>query len=216
MYIFQTKISVLALVTACLANKNIDMQTKTQTNSGLPATYKAEVVRSSALGVVYSRTASGGNKPPCNPATSAQKPTPADQERAFTSTPTAAHTTGYQAVVDKWRSRMGLKSLVNNAELESNAMNTVISSNGQMVHKLNSGTYGQVLAPGSQEDFENIFVHGWLCEMPTLRGLRGVCSAESDGWAYNGQTEHAEILTSGRYSKIGCALFARICCCDLA
>ncbi|KAF1343757.1 hypothetical protein EJ07DRAFT_147854 [Lizonia empirigonia] len=111
---------------------------------------------------------------------------------------------------------MGMKNLVNNAKLESNAMDTVVSSNGQMVHKLNPGTYGQVLAPGSHEDFENVFVHGWLCEIPTLRGLHGVCSAQSDGWAYDGQTGHAEILTSGSYSKIGCASFAGIWCCDLA
>jgi hypothetical protein len=111
---------------------------------------------------------------------------------------------------------MGMKPLANDAKLQSNAMDTVVSSNGQMVHKLNPGSYGQVLAPGNADDFEHVFVGGWLCEMPSLPGLDGVCATQSEGWAYEGQTGHAEILTSDNYSKIGCALHAGIWCCDLA
>lgn len=128
----------------------------------------------------------------------------------------SATSSGYQAVVDTWRAKMGLKPLANDSKLQSNAMDTVVSSNGQMVHKLNPGSFGQVLAPGNADDFEHVFVGGWLCEIPTLPGLDGVCSTQSDGWAYNGQTGHAEILTSDNYSKIGCALHAGIWCCDLA
>lgn len=123
---------------------------------------------------------------------------------------------GYMAVVDRWRATMGLEALRNNATLEANAMDTVVSSNGQMVHKLGPGTFGQVLAPGSIGDFEHVFVGGWLCEIPSLPGLQGVCATQSDGWAYNGQTGHAKILVSEEYSDIGCALYAGIWCCDLA
>ncbi|KAJ4378908.1 hypothetical protein N0V86_005784 [Didymella sp. IMI 355093] len=130
--------------------------------------------------------------------------------------PSAPSDSGYQAVVDTWRAKMGMKPLANDAKLQANAMDTVRASNGQMVHKLNPGSYGQVLAPGNADDFEHVFVGGWLCEMPNLPGLDGVCSTQSDGWAYAGQTGHAEILTSDNYSKIGCALHAGIWCCDLA
>lgn len=124
--------------------------------------------------------------------------------------------TGYMSVVTHWRGKMGLKALMDDAMLGNNALDTVVSSNGKMVHKLNSGTFGQVLAPGNAEDFEHVFVGGWLCEIPTLPGLDGICSTASDGWAYNGQTGHARILISDDYSKIGCAMHAGIWCCDLA
>jgi hypothetical protein len=154
-----------------------------------------------------------------------QAPVPSSTKAAATSAAPAPSSaapapsstaSGYQAVVDTWRAKLGLKALANDAKLQSNAMDTVVSSNGQMVHKLNPGSYGQVLAPGNADDFEHVFVGGWLCEIPTLPGLDGVCSTQSDGWAYNGQTGHAEILTSDNYSKIGCALHAGIWCCDLA
>ncbi|KAJ4313296.1 hypothetical protein N0V94_007022 [Neodidymelliopsis sp. IMI 364377] len=148
-----------------------------------------------------------------------EAPAPSSTKKAATSAapaPSAAPDSGYQGVVDTWRKKMGLKALANDAKLESNAMDTVVSSNGQMVHKLNPGSFGQVLAPGNADDFEHVFVGGWLCEIPTLPGLDGVCSTQSDGWAYEGQTGHAEILTSDNYSKIGCALHAGIWCCDLA
>lgn len=148
-------------------------------------------------------------------------PAPSSTKEAATSAapspaPSAAPASGYQGIVDTWRAKMGMKPLINDAKLESNAMDTVVSSNGQMVHKLNPGSFGQVLAPGQADDFEHVFVGGWLCEIPTLPGLDGVCSSASDGWAYNGQTGHAEILTSDNYSKIGCALHAGIWCCDVA
>ena len=122
----------------------------------------------------------------------------------------------YMAVVRRWRTKMNLKPLAYDRVLESNAMDTVKTSNGVMSHKLNPGTFGQVLAPDEGNDFEHVFVGGWLCEMPALPGLDAVCAEQSVGWAYNDQTGHAEILTSDGYSRIGCALHAGIRCCDLA
>ncbi|KAH6642546.1 hypothetical protein C7974DRAFT_104243 [Boeremia exigua] len=145
----------------------------------------------------------------------APAPAPSSTQAATSAAPVPT-ASGYQGVVDTWRAKMGLKPLANDAKLEANAMDTVVSSNGQMVHKLNPGSFGQVLAPGNADDFEHVFVGGWLCELPGLPGLDGVCATASDGWAYNGQTGHAEILTADNYSKIGCALHAGIWCCDVA
>ncbi|CAO2648534.1 Nn.00g078010.m01.CDS01 [Neocucurbitaria sp. VM-36] len=147
------------------------------------------------------------------PEPTSEAPAPTTTTQAPAPAPTAS---GYQGIVDTWRAKMGMKALINDAKLESNAMDVVVSSNGQMVHKLNPGTFAQVLAPGTADNFEHVFVGGWLCEIPTLPGLDGVCATQSEGWSYQGQTGHAEILTSDSYSKIGCALHAGIWCCDLA
>lgn len=129
----------------------------------------------------------------------------------------AAPASGYQGVVDTWRSKMGLKPLKNSAKLQGNALDCVKSSPGKMSHKLNPGSYGQVLAPGGPDDFEHVFVGGWLCEMPSIAGLgEETCRKQSVGWDYAGQTGHAEILTAPNYSEIGCANYDGIWSCDLA
>lgn len=123
---------------------------------------------------------------------------------------------GYMGIVSEWRAKLGLKDLEHSAQLESNAYDTCQSGHGQMVHKLNPGTMGQTLAPGEMKDFEHVFVGAWLCEMPNMPGLDGVCAQQSQGWTYGGQTGHAEICTSPSYSKIGCACVEGICGCDFA
>lgn len=149
-------------------------------------------------------------------------PTPAPApEPTPTPTPSpspspAPSTGGYMDVVTEWRAKLGLSALEFSAELESNALDVVIEGNGKMVHKLNKGTFGQVLAPGDADKFEYVFVGGWLCEMANLPGLGDACAQFSKGWDYQGQTGHAEILTSPNYSKIGCSNREGIWCCDLA
>ena len=150
------------------------------------------------------------------PAEPAYTPAP---EPAYTQAPAApaAPASGYMATVDEWRSKLGLKPLNKSDKLQNNAYNCVQASNGVMAHKLNPGTYGQVLAPGSLTDnFEHVFVGGWLCERPGMAGLDGVCKKQSQGWDYAGQTGHADILVSPNYSSIGCAEYAGIVACDLA
>lgn len=120
----------------------------------------------------------------------------------------------YMAVVSKWRAAGGLKPITQSSKLEANALKTVTDGNGVMKHELNPGTMGQVLAPGNAGDFEHVYVGGWLCEIPTLPGLDGICSTQSQGWSYDGQTGHAEILTNPQYTSIGCALYAGIWGCD--
>lgn len=143
---------------------------------------------------------------------------PVYEAPAPTPTPEAPKADGYMGIVEEWRGKLGLSQLAHDAKLESNAMDVVVAGAGKMVHKLNPGTYGQVLAPGDAdiESFKKVFVGGWLCEIPTLAGLDGVCQKMSQGWSYEGQTGHAEILTSPNYSKIACAQHQGIWCCDLA
>ncbi|KAK5446251.1 hypothetical protein LTS15_009947 [Exophiala xenobiotica] len=144
---------------------------------------------------------------------------PATTTEASTSTPTIGSSTGdYMSIVAKWRSAGGLPALTQDSTLEGNALKTSTNSVGGLIHELNPGTMAQVLAPGSTSDFEEVYVGGWLCEIPTLPGLDGICSTASQGWAYGGQTGHATILTSTSYTKIGCAIASNtnVWACDLA
>lgn len=137
-------------------------------------------------------------------------------EPVETSAPSTGEQTGYMGVVATWRSKMGLSALSEDSTLQGNALKTAQDGNGQMVHELNSGSMAQVLAPGSDDEFEKVFVGGWLCEVPSAAGLDGICSSMSAGWDYAGQTGHADILSSKSYSKIGCACAGGIWACDLA
>ncbi|KAL2444440.1 hypothetical protein ABEF95_016807 [Exophiala dermatitidis] len=125
---------------------------------------------------------------------------------------------GYMAVVSKWRAAGGYPALTRDSTLEANALKTSTNSVGGLIHELNPGSFAQVLAPGSPSNFESVYVGGWLCEIPSLPGLNGICSSESKGWSYDGQTGHASILSSTSYSKIGCAISSNtnVWACDLA
>lgn len=177
------------------------------------AAYEAPAVTTTPVYEAPAYPTSKYEEPAYSPApevTYAPEPTPTPQPA-----PAAPANSGYMAVVDEWRSKMGLSALACSTKLEANALDTVTEGNGQMKHKLNDGTYGQVLAPGGADDFEHVFVGGWLCEMPNLPGLNGVCAQQSNGWNYMGQTGHAEILTNTAYKSIGCALKEGIWACDL-
>lgn len=147
--------------------------------------------------------------------TQAAAPTSSQAASPTTSQAAAPSGTGYMAIVDEWRAKLGLEALTQDSKLEANAKDTVVTSNGKMVHKLNPGSYGQVLAPGSPDEFYSCFVGGWLCERPDMAGMNGVCNTASKGWSHT-STGHADILTSGSYSKIGCANYNGIWGCDLA
>jgi hypothetical protein len=127
-----------------------------------------------------------------------------------------AGSTSYMSIVNTYRAKLGLTAFTHDATLEANALKTCIDGNGHMAHEFHSGTHAQVLADGDMhQDFERIFVGGWLCERPDMRGLDGICTKMSVGWYYT-STGHADILTSNSYTKIGCATFSKITGCDLA
>ncbi|KAF2443291.1 hypothetical protein P171DRAFT_331056, partial [Karstenula rhodostoma CBS 690.94] len=110
---------------------------------------------------------------------------------------------------------LGLPAYKLDETLQKNALKTCDDGNGEMEHELNPGTFGQTLAPGQPDEFERVFVGGWLCEKSSLAGLEGVCDTMSPGWNYRGQTGHADIIT-GDYTKIGCANANGIWGCDYA
>lgn len=144
------------------------------------------------------------------------KPAPSKSGSDSSSSDSGSTSGGYMGVVEKWRGKLGLGDLSEDSTLQANALKTCQDGNGEMVHELNPGSMAQVLAPGSADEFEKVFVGGWLCERSNLPGLDGICSEMSQGWEYNGETGHADILVSGSYSKIGCALANGIWGCDLA
>jgi uncharacterized protein YkwD len=152
---------------------------------------------------------------PAPPQSSAAAPKPS-ASAAPAPPPSGGSGGGYMDTVNEWRSKMGLKTLTKDTKLEANAVKTCTDGNGKMVHELNPGTMGQVLAPGKESDFEHVFVGGWLCEVPSTQGLGNVCDQQSKGWTYQGQTGHNKILTSTSYSKIGCGMVNGIWGCDLA
>jgi len=151
---------------------------------------------------------------PTKPAESApEEPKPAPTKPAE-GTYDNARTEEYMAIVDEWRARLGKGKLNWDAKLEANAIDTSVSGNGKMVHKLNPGTFGQVMAPGTAENFYHCFVGGWLCERPDMAGMNNVCDTIT-GWGYT-TTGHADILSSDGYTKIGCGWANRIWTCDVA
>ncbi|RMZ80427.1 hypothetical protein DV737_g2980, partial [Chaetothyriales sp. CBS 132003] len=122
----------------------------------------------------------------------------------------------YLDIANKWRSAGGLPEFAESSTLVANALKTAQDSGGELIHELNTGTLAQVLAPGNADNFESVYVGGWLCEIPTLTGLDGICTTEAEGWDHSdGETGHADILTSTSYTNIGCALAEGIWACDL-
>jgi hypothetical protein len=160
----------------------------------------------------------GYGQPPASETTKGYGPPPAPKPTQSYEPPAPPADDGYMGVVNEWRGKMGMPNLKVNSILVENAEKVVSCSNGQMKHQLFEGTGGQVLAPGDAgtDGFKKVFVGGWLCEMPGLLGLNGVCNEMSKGWAYEGQTGHAEILTDPKYQYIGCALHEGIWCCDVS
>ena len=100
----------------------------------------------------------------------------------------------YMSVVSQWRSAGGLPALTQDSTLEANALKTSTDSTNGLEHELNPGTMAQVLAPGNDGNFESVYVGGWLCEIPTLPGLNGICVTETQGWDHSdGETGHATV-----------------------
>ncbi|PVH99845.1 hypothetical protein DM02DRAFT_656020 [Periconia macrospinosa] len=121
----------------------------------------------------------------------------------------------YLTIVNKWRQTMNVPALQLSSTLEWNALKTVNAANGQLVHKLYPGTLAQVLAQGQEGDFESVFVGGWICEIPSLIGGSENCAKWVPGWIHAGQTDHAKIVSSTKYTAIGCWNTRGIWGCDL-
>ena len=137
-------------------------------------------------------------------------------EAPASSTSSAHGANDWLSISDTWRAKTGHPVFQLDAGLVANAQDTADSSGGTLQHKLNPGTSAQVMAPGDADNFESVYVGGWLCELPNTAGLADICTTAAVGWDHQGQTGHAEVLLSERYTKIGCALGMGIWVCDLA
>lgn len=168
------------------------------------------------IGVAVNPIASGTSASITTPVASTA--TSAATTAIDTSTMTLSGDDGYIAIVQRWRSTCGLPTLDYDRNLEANALKTSHESVGGLIHQLNTGTMAQVLASGTEDNFESVYVGGWLCEIPSLPGLDGICASMAQGWNHGGQTGHAEILTDTKYARIGCAYASStsVWACDFA
>lgn len=150
------------------------------------------------------------------PKASPPPPPPPAPKSSAAPAPVAAPASDYLGIANEYRVKLGLPKFELDSKLQANALNTVQSSNGKMEHKLNPGSFAQVLAPGknTMESFKHVYLGGWLCEMPNLPGIKAECPAAMVGWSHNSDG-HAKILT-GSYKKIGCAWAVGIWSCDCA
>lgn len=198
-----------------LSSKTIALLTLA--GSAIAAPWGGLFARDGDVATVTAYTTVFVNGPSPTAAVSVVAATPAPAAAVPTSAPAASSSNdgSYISIVNEYRSKMGLGSLAQDSTLEANDLKTLQDSPGSMVHELNPGSFAQVLAPGGPGDFFHCFVGGWLCEMPNLQGLDGICASESAGWSYDG-TGHAEILSNAGYTKIGCANYDGIWGCDLA
>lgn len=149
-------------------------------------------------------------------ATYAPPPPPPAPKSSAAPAPAPAPAGGYLDIANEYRKKLGLAPFKFSQKLEDNAKNTVVASNGKMVHKLNPGTFAQVLAPGKNDmvSFKHVYLGGWLCEMPELPGIKAECPEAKKGWTHNSDG-HAKILIGG-YKEIGCAFYNTIWSCDCA
>ncbi|RDA83042.1 hypothetical protein CP532_1458 [Ophiocordyceps camponoti-leonardi (nom. inval.)] len=127
----------------------------------------------------------------------------------------------YDQILNDWRDIMGLPKLTKSDILEKHAKEACDQSSKT---NLNHTSYNeaQVMAPGNETSFEWTLVGGWLCEMADLPGIWWACQAVkllgdiTGGWDYQGQTGHAEHLSNGTFTKVGCANANEVWTCSLS
>lgn len=215
----QPDATVTAVVTVTGYGDDWSLPTGTSEPETTPADVQPEITSAPAPAGNWGGYNGGSNGGWSSPSAAAVPATPAPSSAPSTpstQTPSTGGGGDWFTIASKWRAALGKPAWTVDSKLVANAQDTADSSGGNLVHKLNPGSFAQVLAPGDASDFESVFLGGWLCELPNLPGLNGICSSASGGWNHDGQTGHAEILSSTQYTKIGCALGDGIWSCDLA
>lgn len=151
--------------------------------------------------------------PPVSFITSTRAPIP-----SATEVPSDSNDPPYMATINKWLSNLKLRTLEYDPRLAKNALRCSTNSNGILDHITYPGTLGQVMAPGKEEEFDKVFVGGWLAEREDLFQNKTVWKNFTKGWSYldeygRPQTGHADILadqakledgTPLKLTKIGC------------
>ncbi|KAH0592378.1 hypothetical protein MHUMG1_09879 [Metarhizium humberi] len=106
---------------------------------------------------------------PTKPETPEEHPTQPSPNTTQAPPPDGGNGPEYINLVNKWMDACGLRHLAHDSTLESNAHQTSVEANGQLVHNMLPGTMGQVMATGDlTENFDSAFAGAWLCEIKTL------------------------------------------------
>ncbi|KID82702.1 CAP domain protein [Metarhizium guizhouense ARSEF 977] len=124
-----------------------------------------------------------------------------------------SNNTEYMSFINKWRTTIGKPPLEHDALLESNALETSCRSPPELEHVLFKGSAQQVMCGGNQS-IDNA-VRTWLCERSDLPNMEEACKSFPPGWS-GGLTGHADVMSSEKYTKIGCGNKNGIWTCDVA
>lgn len=121
------------------------------------------------------------------------------------------------ASANHFRALQGYPPFEWSSTLEGNAAKTNRDDGGnQMTHELNSGSFGQCIAQGSDttasgsySPFDLIYL-GWLCEIPSadLGDGCAIMKAATNMQVNTADPGHANILRTAGYTKIGCNYIA--------
>lgn len=113
---------------------------------------------------------------PTKPETPEEHPTQPSPSTTQAPPPDGGNGPEYINLVNKWMDACGLRHLAHDSTLESNAHQTSVEANGQLVHNMLPGTMGQVMATGDlTENFDSAFAGAWLCEIKTLFKDKNFC-----------------------------------------
>lgn len=155
---------------------------------------------------------------------------------AASSSNDGAPTSGGKSMLETanyFRNLQGLPSFTWSSTLEANAGKTNNDDGGnKMTHELNSGSFAQCIAEGSDttasgswSPFDLIYL-GWLCEIPNsdLGDDCAVMEAATHMQVNTADPGHANILRTEGYTQIGCnyitatepQIYAGLWTCDFA
>lgn len=124
-----------------------------------------------------------------------------------------SNNTEYMSFVNKWRTIIGKPTLEHDALLEGNALETSCRSPPELKHVIFKGTAQQVMCGGNLSIDDAL--RTWLCERPDLPNMKTECDRFPPGWS-GGLTGHADVMSSAKYTKIGCGKNNGIWTCDVA
>ena len=153
--------------------------------------------------------------------TSTRTPTP-----SVTEVPSNRGEPDYMAIINKWLRYLDIRTLKYDPMLAQNAFQCSNISGGIINHTRYPGSKGQVMAGGGKEDFENVYVYGWLAEKKALFPLdMDWDENQTPKWDHGNQTLHAELLadqatnpdgTTIEFTKTGCGWAWNVWTCHLA
>ncbi|OAA50399.1 hypothetical protein NOR_00849 [Metarhizium rileyi] len=147
---------------------------------------------------------------------SSRKPTTTQRRPSTTATaaPASDDEPPYMKIVKDWLNKLDLRPLEYNAVLAEKALQCSTSfRDGSDKHGDCNYNLVQIYAPGGEDEFERVFVGGWLGERKELFKDDALWAKWSAGWMYMQQTGHADALADDakdlynnpmKLTQIGC------------